>query len=503
MSPSSLSFHSALAAVLAGGFALSFLLLWRRGEPARRASGEALFYAPVVGFGVLSLQSFYWRFFPGTILSWTELGILGCVLAAPLLILAMRRRKPRFPMSESDGRWWGIQMAAGIVVLLLTFHAFTYVASAREASPHGAFDAMAIWTVKARTLSRAGAEFGAVLERQQLGHTDYPLFLPESLAWLFQRTGDESSDIPLAFAVGFAFALAGIAYTSVRRFGNRLGASLAVVILLATPQVLRRTSHCYADVPLACLFLGATAGMALIFHRDRHRRMPPLLVGFLLGGLPWMKNEGLVMATVLLCLFGFFLWRSPGMSGRRLRTFVGVLIGALPGFIAVAIFKWSWAPPSDLISETDSLSGALRQTLDPDRWSLIGRHLWGHVSAGQGIVGDAALRARRPDVLWGAVWPALAVIAIVTGAVWRGVADVSRRFLVCALLMMTVAYVGVYLLTPKDLEWHLSTSLDRLLLHLLPVLVVWIMASLPVGGGKSEIEHSASVHATEAGKVSS
>jgi hypothetical protein len=46
----------------------------------------------------------------------------------------------------------------------------------------------------------------------------------------------------------------------------------------------------------------------------------------------------------------------------------------------------------------------------------------------------------------------------------------SDAYLVCSILLATqfMGYFAVYILTPHDLDWHLRTSLSRLIMHLYP-----------------------------------
>jgi hypothetical protein len=48
---------------------------------------------------------------------------------------------------------------------------------------------------------------------------------------------------------------------------------------------------------------------------------------------------------------------------------------------------------------------------------------------------------------------------------------------VITIVLLLSAYFVVYLLTPYDLNWHLSTSLYRLLQHVYPALVYVLLLS--------------------------
>jgi hypothetical protein len=46
-----------------------------------------------------------------------------------------------------------------------------------------------------------------------------------------------------------------------------------------------------------------------------------------------------------------------------------------------------------------------------------------------------------------------------------------------AVLLGLLGYVLVYLATPRELDWHLGTSLRRVLFHLTPAAVMWTAAA--------------------------
>jgi hypothetical protein len=52
-------------------------------------------------------------------------------------------------------------------------------------------------------------------------------------------------------------------------------------------------------------------------------------------------------------------------------------------------------------------------------------------------------------------------------------------------------YVGIYALSPYDIDWHLTTSLDRVLLHIMPLAAAAAAAALaeagPAGTGWSDL----------------
>ena len=79
---------------------------------------------------------------------------------------------------------------------------------------------------------------------------------------------------------------------------------------------------------------------------------------------------------------------------------------------------------------------------------------------------------------WGALWAV--ALAIALGWPWLAprTRDSLGGFFATLLFAGLAAYVGIYVITPRDLAWHLATSLDRLLLHLLPAAVLTVGAGI-------------------------
>ena len=71
----------------------------------------------------------------------------------------------------------------------------------------------------------------------------------------------------------------------------------------------------------------------------------------------------------------------------------------------------------------------------------------------------------KPGVI-GLAWWAY-VITAVMGA--RTILTEKTLALHCLILGQLGVYIFVYIITPLDLKWHLATSVDRLLMHLIPL----------------------------------
>ncbi|MEX2661218.1 MAG: glycosyltransferase family 39 protein [Vicinamibacterales bacterium] len=321
--------------------------------------------------------------------------------------------------------------------------------------PHGNWDAWAIWNLKARFLARGAAD-GAWREvfSPVIGwsHPDYPLLLPWLVARGWAYAGRETVAVPIAYSALFSVALVAILTVSVARLQGVTAGLLAGAFLLAAPAFVTYAPVQCADVPLAFFYL---LTIALAAEAERSRSGGAwLLAGAAAGLAMWTKNEGAAFWLISAGALGTAALR--GGTGRPLRGPALFLTVSLPLVAALIAFKTSIGLSNDVVNTTTA--GMLWARLaDTDRvvlvLSAIGRELW---------FGGAE---------WVGVLPVLGLYLLAQG--WtRPIEAVVARAGVIVVLTLAV-YTAVYLATPHDLAWHLRTSLDRVILQLLPT-VIWL-----------------------------
>ncbi|MEZ5331657.1 MAG: glycosyltransferase family 39 protein [Thermoanaerobaculia bacterium] len=428
-------------------------LALRRWRSASLSGAERWVLAPAVGLGGSSLLFFWWR----------VAGLPPGALAVPLLALALLlaaasggvpsgRRAPR------SSRWsvdrWALALAIGVALVVCVLRLLQ--------QPLGEYDAVAIWNARALTIWRAAEPMGALFFRQTLSqaHPDYPLLLPGSVAASFAVGGGETVLVPQVTSVLFLFAAAAAIWLGVHRVAGAPAARWAAALFLVTPEVLFWGPAQCADLPLAYLLVLTALGLARELESDRGPAARAALTGFSLGLLPWTKNEGLLLAALLLAA-----WLATGLLSRALepRRLAALGAGALPGIATLTAFKILWSPHAEL---PDFLRGALARSLDPERWRVVLGSLAGELDP-FGAGDEWSLTALALLVLGGVGW-----------ATHRG-ADPPRLFLRLALGGSLLLWLAVYVGTPADLRWHLSTSLDRLLLQILPLAFLWAFSENP------------------------
>jgi hypothetical protein len=405
-----------------------------------------------VGLGVTSYGFYFWLVFFGPSRQayvLTETALLASLAAASWW--AGRRRRPVAappPGAEPPAvvRIRRVVRLALLAVLALAVLNFVFLA---VKSPYGDADARAIWNTRARFFFRAGDHWADAFS-PFTDHPDYPLLLPASVArgWLYM--GEETNLVPVLVGFGFTFATVGLLVAAVAVLRGASQGFLAGLALLSTAYLIEQGTAQYADVPLGFFFL---ATMVLLGLHDRFPETGAgllTLAGLTAGLAAWTKNEGLlflaaVPAARLACTVPRLGWKA---FGRQMAFFC---LGLLPAVLTLAYFKAHHAPANDLIAGQDH-EAVVGRLLDVSRYLLIGRAF--------GLI--------LLDVV-GVPFALLVVYFFLMGRARRQPVRVGVLPSLLVLVLMLGGYFGVYVITPKDLEWHLGTSLDRLLLQLWPL----------------------------------
>jgi hypothetical protein len=385
----------------------------------------------------------------------TVLGMLAALLAASAGLwwkLTPSSSLPAAPASKRFPYLWAlwIAIAAGFVFFLLDFQ------SASSANPTGQWDAMAIWNLRARDLA-SGGDFWRRAVSSELGgpgvtHPGYPLFLSGFIAIQWSATGGFDQTVPIAASLLFAMGtliLLGASLASRRSVALGL---LAWLVLLASEVFASQTAAQYSDLLQGLAFL---SGLVLLEGADtlnttRARIEPRALVaaGLAIGLSCWIKNEGWPFALAAL---GVAAWRF------RLRGIQWVAVGVVPGFLATAALKVFFVQGRE-----DMFPSTAAETLQ----KLAGAGRWWQAALG---FGKAIFDAGSP-------WTHPVLLAAVLAAALRFVPAAERRarlWLWIPIVATTAAEYGLYLITTSNLDWHISTTVNRLVAQLWPSLI-WL-----------------------------
>ena len=445
-------------AVLIPAYAIGVFLYRSLGLVSARVAVASLALALCLGIGFSSVVSTALivigvaptsrAFVVADIVVWAIVSALGWWTTKWVAESPEPRAQSRESRAQSRESWL-LPAAFGVIAIVALVSAI----ASSIAAPHGDWDAWAIWNQHARFLYLGGdgawRDFFSIMWSQP----DYPLLLPASVARVWAYAGHESTLGPILIAMIFGVASVALVVTT---NGGRRGWIAGALLLGATTFVAQVPSQC-ADVPLAC-FIVATLAVTfgdVLRAPDPGSRIPSVVAGATSAMAAWTKNEGVVF--VLLMLIVAVVAAVRRRDGRQL---LWSLVGAAPILIAVAWFKMVLAPSSGLV-EGQSLSIVLSRSLDIARHATV-----------LGLMAQHALRWGAPIAF--AVFPLVSLIAA-----WMAVRlGGAVRVTACILGLLLASYYFVYVTTPFDITWHVTTSVDRLLVQLWPGLVLTVFLGL-------------------------
>jgi hypothetical protein len=277
-------------------------------------------------------------------------------------------------------------------------------------------------------------------------HADYPPLLPAVQGVLYRLAGSTDAGWPLQVHLVWWWACGVLALTG---FARRRGTAALLLMLAWTvaPHLVRQVISGYADVPMAMLLL---AGAVLLSQMPLQRWAPAAL---LLAGAGLTKNEGLLLALVVAGAVA--VWQP-----ERRRAAAGAAAATAILYAPWGAFVWLGELSNDVVA------GLAAQP--PAPLDIVGRLPF-------------ALGAVLGEVVWLPRWGVL-VLACAAVLMWAGA---RARGLLVAALAGLVLFVAIYAITPRDFDWHVEGSIDRVVTAPLGLLALAAASSvrrqLPAG----------------------
>ncbi len=377
----------------------------------------------------------------------TMLGALTLLSAG----LWWKFREPRAQSSPARRfPWTWVLVAAsiaGVLMLLVDFQVSI------QANPTGEWDASGIWNLRARYLAggpdtwrhAVSADIGGNMTGAS--HPSYPLFLSSFVAAQWMAAGNFDPAAPAATSLLFSMGALILLGASLAGSASLALGLLAWLALLASDVFTSQISAQYADLLLGLAFL---ASLVLLDRADRSGWSPRLLfaAGLAVGFAPWIKNEGWPFA---LAAIGIAAWRFRG------RAIIWIVLGALPGLLATIVLKIVSEGRETTIPGT--MGAVLAKISDASRWR-------------EALVGFAT-------AVWGAgpLWAHPLLLVAALAIVLRFVPAAERRargWLWIPIAATLAAEYGLYLVTTADINWHIGTSVNRLVAQVWPSLL-WLV----------------------------
>lgn len=403
---------------------------------------------PGIGFGLLSIWYLVAR--AAGVPTWAEIGAEILAGGGAAIWLYFNHQLPSGNSRPRPRTGFLVAAVTSVAGLIASF----WIRCARE--PLGRWDAWAVWNAHARILDLAGHNWPEAIRAS--AHPDYPVLLPLTVARIWHSVGAEPTWVPALIGFLFLVGTITILYGTLGVICQRDAGCVALVVLGMHSGVPVVASSQYADWPLA-YFLTACLGLMLLGRRTI------LLAGLMAGLAAWTKNEGLLFALVLSLTFAV-------LDRRALRALLPPVVLVMA---VVLWYKWTVHIFNDLFQQSGkSLIAGLSdprpllvRVTDYHRLRLIVSSFRHQLLDFGVFLVPAVILALQPSRT--AEWLDL-----------RLQVRPVRALVACAvtLLLMVVGDAAIYVITPANVQWHLTTSVDRVFVQLWPATVLCVLAAI-------------------------
>lgn len=345
-------------------------------------------------------------------------------IASVVFLVRTRFKIPRFRFEIS--KW---------LILLLFIILIQSILFWNGSKRWGEWDAWAIWNLHAKFFFYDDAWKNLFTNKISWTHPDYPLMLPSLIAVFWKGLGTIHPIVPAAIAYSTLMGILCLLYASFKESRFKVIGLIGVVFLIVDFRFTSVAIMQYADT-LVSLFILTT--IILISKKEEKPDAYFLLIG-LFAALPmWVKNEGNV----------FFLLASVVMlfqHYKQRRKILYYAMGVLPILLLYAYFKIVYAPANDLVGALDN--NITQKLLSFERYTTIA------------------------DYFINTLYDQFPLLMILPFAILVACPRQLTSGIVLILSGTLAAYLCVYIITPYDLTWHLSTSLLRLIHQIYPSII--------------------------------
>lgn len=299
---------------------------------------------------------------------------------------------------------------------------------------YGTWDAWAMWNMHAKYL--ANPEYWTTLfKNKDFAHTDYPLLLPANIAFYSRIVDIEHlQTVSYCFHLLITILIPVLIFTETKH-RNIIFSAIGLYWLSTNINHLTIASYQLADSLVGFFTLLAIIAAEHIESDKRYAAITTSMLGLCM----FTKNEGLLISL----LFMAFYFKPLFKKGNIKYTIAGIALPAL----ALLLFKMMYAPHNDILSAQGA--DTFTKLTDWNRYDLV----------------ISAFRKHINEYYY--TIACLFALHFLLRIIGRKAPDKRLLFVFTALC----AYIIVYVLTPKDLEWHVNTSLNRLVHQMIPTTV--------------------------------
>ena len=407
-----------------------------------------------MGLGISSLLYFiYLLFFAGK----PYFLYVEFVLFLAVLIMVYLKNKKMAQINSPRLSVSRLQIAVLMISGFVFVSSFLGVVNYARQRARGDWDAWMMYNRTARFIYRSQETWRDAFSKDidLTFHADYPPLLSLNIASRWNILSEETAYVPMFQSILFSFACLGLSFGALACLKSLGQAGLSLILLGGVSFFLHEGGRQLADMPLAFYILASVVFMFFYYQEKR-----PALIAFagLSAGLAaWTKNEG-----VLFLLVSGAVIVITELRKRSFQSLYSYLIGLVFPLTIVLYFKLRLAPASEFLS--GGTSKIIRDLMDLSRQQMI-------------------FSSFKNFFLHGGGWNNIGILLIlcIYFLIFHShikdnppVIFIGFTIFACQIL----GYYVFYLISPYDLEWHLSSSLDRLFVHVYPtILFITLIAS--------------------------
>jgi hypothetical protein len=308
-----------------------------------------------------------------------------------------------------------------------------------KATKYGEWDAWMTWNLHAKYLNGLGGWPNELVEA--VPHSDYPMFLSSLVALGFRYLGESNFAVPFLIAVLVLFLIYFTWFNVFQKAKYGWVAFLGIILFIFDSEFTYRLCSQYPDSFLALTILLTT----ILIHRSPKKPVDFISIGFISALAGWIKNEGLVFYSVTFIVIIILLWKNLSM----IKWF---LIGSLIPILVIVHFKLNYAPANDLVNLETGRD--FSNFINPKVYLQIIK-FWAQL-----------------------ILTSFPILLVVTFFFLKLKPHKSIYVPLILFLGLTIGYFLAYLLSPYNLEWHLRTSMSRLIHHAYPSLLYLFLFSI-------------------------
>ena len=409
-----------------------------------------------IGIGISSLLFFIWLVITGSASNYNYFEITFLVLMYGFYLFYKKSLPKTIDKTTPEDysekvTFWLLCVSLAIVAFISSissvFYCLTHFYGDKE------LDAINFWTGKASFFYRTdNHHWSDILNSNNhlLNHPDYPLLLPNAITKTWVYLGSETQLAPIMLSILFIVITMGLLFIGLKYLSGKNQALLGVIILAGSPVFLETALDQIADVPFG-FFILCSICLIILEKKTQDNRLL-YLVGMTAGLCAWTKNEGILFFILV------FFFRFPAMLPfegfhKVKEDFLKFLIGSLSVLVIILYLKFNYAIENDIFIYQQSFESLFSRVFDFSRYIYIAKNFGLYIA----------------DKLLGyPLFILLAVYAVFSG--FKFDKNSGSGIIIAGLILagMLAGYFLVYVITPHNLPHYLNTSLERLLVQLLP-----------------------------------